>query len=691
MFDRSHLPPALLEFVVMADTHYMLDLDDDETVEEFPSRRMQTDRTGRALALAAALEPPFMVHLGDLVQEYPGTQHFERAFADAKKQIEEHNLRVHYVAGNHDVGDKPDPIIRPSRRISAAALEGFHEFYGPSWYSFDEGGLHFVVVNSSLLNSELREAEEQERWLESDLAANQHQRTFMFLHHPPFLCYHDEPGIGAYDNISAPGRSWLLSLVRSNGVELIFAGHSHFGMFDHIDQTRYFVAQSTAFVRSGFSEAFSSPPPREEGRDDSDKLGFYLVRVHEDDVRVHLIRTSGETAPLADAQLGRQIITGTPRDLPGSRIGVSAQHPITQVFGLPIAHPNVARQPFRNDYPLLAGMELGAGHLRIPGTDLSDPAQARRLRILRDEGIELTCTWLLSDGREVFDQLTRHRDLLSTVEVQLAGQLFPDGGCLELLSRTKQELGLSVSLCPVVNDMHIAGKQMPRTRMGYWVSEVDVLAECLEAASASVDRVVCRIDAGGTPWHACADLAKRPFSDHIGAVDLLAGLPVAASEAHTAYAAEAVFAAAALKECRVFLGPLIDLDRTMEVAYGLLDRLCNPRPAFHAARCLNTVLFGSPVEWRMGACQTVGGARVLELTAEEEACWLVIPMSVQTGAIIGGLDGWLRRLAGDDNSLQLLRLGEGRSEVVDFNGQTGWSGGKDGYDLMLVTARTRRE
>ncbi|MGH2350659.1 MAG: hypothetical protein ACRDI2_11755, partial [Chloroflexota bacterium] len=72
------------------------------------------------------------------------------------------------------------------------------------------------------------------------------------------------------------------------------------------------------------------------------------------------------------------------------------------------------------------------------------------------------------------------------------------------------------------------------------------------------------------------------------------GLPAAAEPAHTARAAEAVFAAALSPGSRVFLEPLIDLDRTMDASYGLIDRLCNPRSAFHTVRCLNTILFSAP-------------------------------------------------------------------------------------------------
>ena len=47
MVDRSYLPPAELEFVVMTDTHYMLD--PGEQTVEFASRRKQAARAAHAL------------------------------------------------------------------------------------------------------------------------------------------------------------------------------------------------------------------------------------------------------------------------------------------------------------------------------------------------------------------------------------------------------------------------------------------------------------------------------------------------------------------------------------------------------------------------------------------------------------------------------------------------------------------
>ena len=84
-FDRSLLPPADLEFVVVSDTHYMIDVGDAPL--EFESRRRQGERAGAAWRAIASLDPAFVVHLGDMVQEFPGRPDYDRAVGEALGQI----------------------------------------------------------------------------------------------------------------------------------------------------------------------------------------------------------------------------------------------------------------------------------------------------------------------------------------------------------------------------------------------------------------------------------------------------------------------------------------------------------------------------------------------------------------------------------------------------------------------------
>ena len=332
MFDKTFLPEATLEFVVVSDTHYMLPT----KKVEFESRRKQSARAGRALQLISKLDPEFVVHMGDVVQEYPETERYHRAIREAHQQIEQCGLKPYHVAGNQDIGDKPDPTM-PTRWVTSSSLAAFHDLYGHSWYSWDRENLHFVVLNSQLLNSDLPEAKEQRLWLEADLKAHAGRRLVLFLHLGLFLKDEEEPSLGHYDNIDEPDRGWLIGLIRQYGVELVFSAHSHFSFFNRIDQTRYYNTVSTSFTRPGFSELFAGPAPPEQGRDDARKLGFYLVRVFDEGTSVHLIRTQGRTEPIDASSSSRFLITGISRDLPQSPLGITLRHPLTQTVDVPLA------------------------------------------------------------------------------------------------------------------------------------------------------------------------------------------------------------------------------------------------------------------------------------------------------------------------------------------------------------------
>ena len=123
LFDRTFLPEAELEFVVLSDTHYMLDPGTKRV--EFESRRLQTARVQRALNLIASLNTTFVVHLGDLVQEYPETEGFKDATTKACEQLRRSGVKSHLVAGNHDIGDKPDPTM-PTNWVTAESLKAHH-------------------------------------------------------------------------------------------------------------------------------------------------------------------------------------------------------------------------------------------------------------------------------------------------------------------------------------------------------------------------------------------------------------------------------------------------------------------------------------------------------------------------------------------------------------------------------------
>lgn len=659
MFDKRYLPPASLEFVVISDTHYMLDTGG--RAVEFESRRRQTARAERALRLAASLEAAFVIHLGDLVQEYPETLGFPQAVAEAMAQLAVCGVRPYQVAGNHDVGDKPDPTM-PTDWVTPVSLAGYHERHGCSWRAWDEAGCHFISLNSQIMNSVLPEAAKQQAWLEADLAAHAGQRLFLFLHLAPFLAQEEEPGLGHYDNIDQPARRWLLDLVRRYRVELMVAGHSHFAFFNRVGPTRFYGAASPAFTRPGFSQLFSAAPPPEQGRDDRLKLGFYLVRVQPDGSRVHFLRTRGETGPVEPTT--PYLASRLARDLPHSPLGLSLHHPLAQMAAVPIAWPSIIRQPVRNDYPLLSCVELGVQTVSIPASDLADPLQSQRLAYLREEGVQLQGSWLWAEPFDLAAAVQPHQEQLDRLELQLLGALWPDERCLQAIHQAEAGSGLPLALCPVIPRERVPGKQHQRTRFGYRPAELAELTQRLAHHQARLSRVICRVDAGASPWETMGQALELAYLD---TVDWRVEFATTSEQEQANRAAEALFAAALWPGSRLFLEPLIDLDRTMDISYGLLDRLCNPRPVFEVVRCLNTLLFAQPEPRRPLSEPTLEGLRALGLASPQRTLWLLLPQP--SSGQPAQLD--LSQLAdfGNDQAVRVYGLEGGMSQLLPA-GQT---------------------
>lgn len=620
MVDRSFLDPAALEVVVVADTHYLPD--PGARPLEFESRRRQAGRAEHALHLAAALAPAFVIHLGDLAQAVPEGDDFGRAVDEAVAQMARCGVQPRQVAGNQDIGDKPDPTM-PTDWVTPATLAAFEARFGPSWQAWSAGDWRFIILNSQIMNSALPAAEAQRRWLEAELAAHSGRRLIVCLHLPLFLTAADDADLGHYDTLGQPARAWLLDLIRHHRVELVLSGHSHWSFLNQIGPTRLVVCPSTSHTRPGFSELFSSAAPPEQGRDDTPKLGITLLRLQSDGPRLHLLRTGGATGPL-DTDRAR-LLTRQSRDLPASPLGVTLTHPLASTAAVPLAWPSAVRQPVRNDYPLLTCLELGVRYARVPAADLADPTQRARLALLRAEGVALIAGWLWRDGLDLAGAVESCAELLDGVEVQLPGTRWPGPAVLAALAACRARTGLPMTLTPLLPGEPVPGKQLLRTRLGYLLDEVVELDARLAAAGTRIERVLCRLaPAAGSLW-AALDQGEARRLPQIGTIDWALDPATTDPATHLARSAAALVAVARAPGARLYLEPLLDLDRTMDAGLGLLDRQCNPHPVVNTLRAINTVLFGTGEPARPLPPRTADGLTIVGLAQASQRCWLALP------------------------------------------------------------------
>ncbi|MHC4399638.1 MAG: metallophosphoesterase [Planctomycetota bacterium] len=165
------------------------------------------------------LGPAFLVVCGDLIQE-PGNDEQAEAYLDVARRLDE-SIRLHNVAGNHDVHPEPTP----------ESIEWFHKRFGQPWYAFTHGGSLFVVLESDVLNRPQRApqmAGEQMAWLRRILAGadeKDYAHVIVFKHFPLCLKAVDEKD--QYFNVPTPRRTELLGLFHKHAVTAVFSGHYH--------------------------------------------------------------------------------------------------------------------------------------------------------------------------------------------------------------------------------------------------------------------------------------------------------------------------------------------------------------------------------------------------------------------------------------------------------------------------------
>lgn len=120
--------------------------------------------------LADEKKPAFLIHTGDICYE-PG---LKRHLSDMN--TDNMGLPVRYIIGNHDYVD------------GKYGEQLFESIYGPVWYSFEVGNVHYVVTpfqTGGDYSSGYKD-DDRWRWLENDLAnTSEDMKIIIFNHNKP--------------------------------------------------------------------------------------------------------------------------------------------------------------------------------------------------------------------------------------------------------------------------------------------------------------------------------------------------------------------------------------------------------------------------------------------------------------------------------------------------------------------------
>jgi 3',5'-cyclic-AMP phosphodiesterase len=195
--------------------------------------------------VAMPAKPAFMIHTGDISHTAAPAQ-----FDDALQVIGRAKLDVHYAPGEHD-------ILDPATRT--AYLERFGKgATGGGWYSFDQGGVHFVsLVNVVDLkkNGLGSLGVDQIAWLDDDLRGKSASTPIVLFAHIPLWMVAPDWGWGTEDSAQA------LALVARFGSVTVLNGHIHQLMQKVEGNVTFHTARSTAFPQPAPGTA-PSPGPK---------------------------------------------------------------------------------------------------------------------------------------------------------------------------------------------------------------------------------------------------------------------------------------------------------------------------------------------------------------------------------------------------------------------------------------------
>ncbi|KPQ07085.1 MAG: putative phosphohydrolase [Rhodobacteraceae bacterium HLUCCA12] len=569
----------LFTFAVVADTH--INPEDGVSGSPWPTNRLANDRARWAVAALNADAPAFVVHLGDMVHPIPTQPGYGAAAARYHAIFGELAPPLYCLPGNHDLGDKPVDWM-PAHPVNATFADAYVSTFGPLWQAFDHGDCRFILHANPILDSGLAQDAEQWRWLENELAASRGRRVFFITHYPLFLTDQDEPE--HYDNLAPAPRTRLRALLVEHGVEAVFAAHVHtiFHTALSPDGPAQHVIPALSAIRLDYSHLFKSPPRdwQEHGRNDSAKLGYYLVDVYPSGYRLRLRRSHGACLREGEAVPAIAPLPPAP-PAPAPGLGVDLRQGWSDARIIPYTGvvDEFRRKAARNDYLITALQEAGLRDLRVPLDDLLDPQSAARMADLARMGHRFQPFAFAPPDARARAAIAHLADALARIEVIARADGLPD--MVSAWRDTAGSAGVPLIASKLWTSADIAGSGASFSHFighGFTAQDGALLDD---AMAAGADGGAFRVTPDDDPAAVIAAMPKRGAV--VAYVTLCDANPavmmnddarikrrvmdaVTAARAHSAHPV-------------VIFDTLEDFDRGYYPRNGLYDGQFNPRPA----------------------------------------------------------------------------------------------------------------
>jgi 3',5'-cyclic-AMP phosphodiesterase len=222
--------PASFDFVFFTDTHIQPELN-------------AAQGCIMCFKQIHTLHADFAIHGGDHVFDVLGAdrQRANRLYNLYGNTEQEIGLRIHHTIGNHDVfGVYAKADAGPAELGYLKRM--WEDRFGPTYYSFDHKGYHFLVLDSIQIvpgrlvdhpepaSWEARIDTNQLAWIAKDLGGIAAQTPVIVIVHVPLVTgagSYAPPRTGKENQVSVMNAYEVLPLFAGHNVLAVFQGHTH--------------------------------------------------------------------------------------------------------------------------------------------------------------------------------------------------------------------------------------------------------------------------------------------------------------------------------------------------------------------------------------------------------------------------------------------------------------------------------
>ncbi|MCP4420113.1 MAG: hypothetical protein GY805_26205, partial [Chloroflexi bacterium] len=334
-------------------------------------------------------------------------------------------------------------------------------------------------------------------------------------------------------------------------------------------------------------------PGDEYGRNDTAKLGFFLVRVYADRHEILPIRTYG--AGKLDAgfpQVEPYQMIGTPTHM----LGVTLRRGWGRRVELAAdGLDEFKRKEAYRDGLLIALLELGVTSLRVPFADLANADVRQRLSDFVKLGFEFTIYTLDVPDEATLAIMAAHGDLIKNWEI-----VFPEHSVSQIgvaIKHAQTVFSGQFFIAPVVPIKKDDGDSKTFQHFashGFSCEQANKVENWLAILGNRAENIGLTFRV--SPWddpiftlHEIERQSKRVKLVNLQLPRLDEGVCFDDNNQLQSFIVDAYNASRTMVNTTVFIDTFVDSDRGYYPRNGLLDRRFNPRPAFYALKLASLV------------------------------------------------------------------------------------------------------